>query len=186
MNQSVPVAVQEQCDSLHERAQRLLTRTGERVDAVAAHLDAWAATRERWDLLRNASTSTFGALVDDADEVRARLVAAHAARCVTAHRVSRPLVAAVAVDAWSECVRLQSELLDVTRRHLGSPALTAALCDAADGRAERLVQVERCLADVRRMCCGVHDLRLGDELLADASFLALSQACASVDALRQR
>jgi hypothetical protein len=128
---AIPIAVQSQCEALQTRAASLLVLASERVDALAQHLDAWSAKRERWELLRSAPDATFGTLIEDnseleTGEIRARLIAAHAERCVAAHRAAQVLVAALVDDAWTQCVRLQSELDALIRTHVAVPTLTLA------------------------------------------------------------
>lgn len=190
---SIPIAVLTQCEALDVRSTNLLVLTAQRVDALASHLDAWAAKRERWELLRSAPEATFGVLIDgdlgcEPGEIRARLIAAHAERCVAAHRAAQALIDAVSDDAWLLCARLQSELTIFIRTHISVPSLTLAVCervDAAPSLSDRLGETERRIAAVRAMCCGVGDLQLKQLLTADTSFDDLAAQVARIDALRR-
>jgi hypothetical protein len=190
---AIPIAVQSQCEALQTRAASLLVLASERVDALAQHLDAWSAKRERWELLRSAPDATFGTLIEDnseleTGEIRARLIAAHAERCVAAHRAAQVLVAALVDDAWTQCVRLQSELDALIRTHVAVPTLTLAACERLDGNpaiADRLADAERRVAAVRGLCCGVQDMQVMRDLNGDASFDTLVAAVARLDELRR-
>lgn len=190
---SIPIAVLAQCEALDVRSVNLLVLTAQRVDALASHFDAWSEKRERWELLRSAPDATFGVLIDgeldcEPGEIRARLIAAHAERCVAAHRAAQALIDAVSDDAWLLCARLQSELTSFVRTHISVPSLTHAACerfDAAPAISERLADIERRISAVRAMCCGVGDMQLKQLISADTSFDDLAAQVARLDALRR-